>query len=101
MDVRVFRPRQDGESENPRAIRSTGAIWTSTRHFFGDFLCASKESYPPQAEALHFEPWAHRWDPHRREEDVLNQATCERRARLRCTSSNEIAAGVMPGIRCA
>ncbi len=51
----VFRPSQDGESENPRAVQAADAGSTSNRHFFGDFLCASKESHPPQAEALHFE----------------------------------------------
>src|SRR5688572_5757182 len=34
-------------SLNPPAV-----LLTSKRHFFGDFLCASKESYPPQAEAF-------------------------------------------------
>jgi hypothetical protein len=48
----VFRPSQDGESENLGDIRFTGALWTLNRHFFGNFLCAHKESYPPQAEAL-------------------------------------------------
>lgn len=43
----VFRPSQDGESENPRAVQPADALLTSNRHFFGDFLCASKESYPP------------------------------------------------------
>src|SRR5688500_15250001 len=33
-----------------------GVPLTLERHFFGDFLCASKESYPPQAEALYFKP---------------------------------------------
>jgi hypothetical protein len=50
----VFRPSQDGESEKSPSCPIHGALLTSNRHFFGDFLCASKESYPPQAEALHF-----------------------------------------------
>src|SRR5688572_13609731 len=36
----------------PVSLNPPGVLLTSTRHFFGDFLCASKESYPPQAEAL-------------------------------------------------
>ena len=59
----VFRPSQDGESENPRAAEFADALLTSDRHFFGDFLCASKESYPPQAEALHFEAEQGHWIP--------------------------------------
>ena len=43
---------KDGESENPRPV-SDRCCALSRRHFFGDFLCASKESYPPvRAEAF-------------------------------------------------
>ena len=42
----------DGESENPGHVPDR-CLALSRRHFFGDFLCASKESYPPdRAEAF-------------------------------------------------
>ena len=37
------------------SLNPPGVPLTLKRHFFGGFLCAGKESYPPQAEALHFE----------------------------------------------
>ena len=52
----VFRPSQDGESENPRDADSDDALLIHTRHFLlVTFLCASKEKLPAhRAEALHF-----------------------------------------------
>src|SRR5688500_15975267 len=36
----------------PASLNPPAVLLTSKRHFFGDFLCASKESFTPQAEAL-------------------------------------------------
>ena len=46
----VFRPSQDGESENPRALRSTDALLTSRKALsFGDFsLCQQRKVTRPQ-----------------------------------------------------
>src|SRR5688572_30467764 len=55
MDARRF-PTEPGwrVGKSPRCPIHECA-WTFQRHFFGDFPCASKESDPPHAEALHFE----------------------------------------------
>jgi hypothetical protein len=42
---------QDGESENPGHVPDR-CLALFGRHFFGDFLCASKESYPPAGRKL-------------------------------------------------
>src|SRR5687768_2382188 len=47
----------------PASLNLLAVLLTSNRHSFGDFLCASKESYPPQAEALHLEAKAKSLDP--------------------------------------
>jgi hypothetical protein len=59
----VFRPSQDGESENPRADQSAGELLIYNGHFFGGLLRASKESCPPQAEALHLDTNRQKTEP--------------------------------------
>ena len=65
----VFRSSQDGESENARVIEFAGCAFNFERHFFGDFLCASKDSYPPQAEPLDFKRQEKTLDPCFRRDD--------------------------------
>jgi hypothetical protein len=36
---------------NPLAVSSC-SVWLEEAAFFGDFLCSSKESYPPAGEAV-------------------------------------------------
>ena len=52
MDVRRF-PTEPGwrVGKSPRRQSRRRAFDFTSRHFFGDFLCASKESHPPKAEA--------------------------------------------------
>ena len=68
----VFRPSQDGESENSVLLQFADVFLTLQGHFLlVTFLCASKEKLPGRrAEALRFKPDQSRWPSFRSDDEL-------------------------------